>query len=67
MPRKPRVQFPGAIYHCVARGDGRQELVHDSGHYERLTKEKAWQAENAGTENAGTGHRGNCSATVLSC
>ncbi len=29
MPRKSRVQFPGAIYHIVTRGDGRRELFHD--------------------------------------
>ena len=37
MPRKPRVQFPGAIYHIVTRGDGRRELFHDLGHYQRFT------------------------------
>ena len=37
MARKPRVQFPGAIYHVVTRGDGRRELFHDEGHYQRLT------------------------------
>lgn len=37
MPRKPRVQFPGAIYHVVTRGDGRRELFHDQGHYQRFT------------------------------
>ena len=29
MPRKPRVQFPGAIFHVVTRGDGRRELFHE--------------------------------------
>ena len=38
MPRKPRVQFPGAVYHIVTRGDGRRELFHDEGHYERFTR-----------------------------
>ena len=38
MPRKPRVQFPGAIYHIVTRGDGRRGLFHDEDHYDRLTK-----------------------------
>ncbi len=38
MPRKLRVQFPGAIYHIVARGDGRRILFHDQGHYDRLTR-----------------------------
>ena len=38
MPRPPRIQFPGANYHIVTRGDGRQKLFHDQGHYERFTK-----------------------------
>jgi putative transposase len=38
MARKPRVQFPGAIYHIVTRGDGRQKLFHDDGHYLRFTE-----------------------------
>ena len=38
MPRKPRVQFAGAIYHIVTRGDGRRELFHDDDHYARLTR-----------------------------
>ncbi|MDC0934712.1 transposase [Pirellulales bacterium] len=38
MPRKPRIQFPGAIYHVVTRGDGRRELFHDDDHYARFTK-----------------------------
>ena len=38
MPRKPRVQFPGAIYHIVTRGDGRREVFHDARHYERFTE-----------------------------
>lgn len=50
MPRKPRVQFPGAIYHIVTRGDGRRELFHDEDHYARFTgglrdevRRSAWQ------------------------
>jgi REP element-mobilizing transposase RayT len=31
------LQFEGAIYHIVARGDGRRALFHDEGHYDRLT------------------------------
>jgi len=38
MPRKPRVQFPNAIYHIVTRGDGKQKLFHDDGHYQRFTE-----------------------------
>ncbi len=38
MPRPPRIQFAGANYHIVTRGDGRRPLFHDAGHYERFTK-----------------------------
>jgi len=38
MPRKPRVQFSNAIYHIVTRGDGKQKLFHDDGHYQRFTE-----------------------------
>ena len=38
MARKPRIQFPGAIYHIISRGDGRRALFHDEGHYERFTE-----------------------------
>ena len=38
MPRPPRLQNPGAIYHLVTRGDGRRTLFHDDGHYARFTQ-----------------------------
>ena len=38
MPRTPRIQFAGANYHVVTRGDGRRKLFNDAGHYERFTK-----------------------------
>ena len=38
MSRPPRVEFPGAIYHLISRGDGRRQLFHDDGHYQRLTR-----------------------------
>ncbi len=38
MARQLRVQFPGAIYHVVTRGDGRQQIFHDGGHYDRFTR-----------------------------
>ena len=38
MARRLRVQFPGAIYHVVTRGDGRRKIFHDTGHYERFTR-----------------------------
>ena len=37
MPRPPGIQFAGANYHIVPRGDGRQKLLHDDGHYGRFT------------------------------
>ena len=38
MARQLRVQFPGAIYHVVTRGDGRRQIFHDTGHYDRFTR-----------------------------
>ena len=38
MPRLPRIEFANAIYHVITRGDGRQKLFHDSGHYDRITR-----------------------------
>jgi hypothetical protein len=31
-----RVEFPGAIYHVMCRGNGRQQIFHDDGDYQRL-------------------------------
>jgi REP element-mobilizing transposase RayT len=38
MARKPRIQFPNAIYHITTRGDGRRKLFNDQNHYERFTE-----------------------------
>ena len=38
MPRLPRIQFPGAIYHIVNRPNARQTVFHDDGHYKRITR-----------------------------
>ena len=38
MPRQPRVEFPGAIYQVVTRGEGRRRIFHDQDHYDRLTR-----------------------------
>ena len=35
MARKPRVHFPGALYHVIARGNRRQEIFIDNQDYER--------------------------------
>ena len=29
MPRQFRIQYPGALYHVTARGDRREDIVHD--------------------------------------
>jgi hypothetical protein len=29
MPRKLRIQYPGAIYHVMNRGDQREDIFHD--------------------------------------
>ena len=31
MPRQVRIEFPGAVYHAMARGDRREEIVRDDG------------------------------------
>ncbi|WP_342190384.1 hypothetical protein Pla52nx_002292 [Stieleria varia] len=48
MPRPHRVQFPGAIYHLITRGDGRRALFHDEGHYERFTRGLTEQVSRCG-------------------
>ena len=36
MPRRLRLQYPGAIYHVMARGNGRQDIVRDDDDRRRL-------------------------------
>jgi REP element-mobilizing transposase RayT len=36
MSRPLRVEFSGAIYHVMCRGNGRQQIFHDDGDYQRL-------------------------------
>ncbi len=45
MPRKMRVQFPGAIYHVMSRGDRREDIFLDDGDRQNLLKTVAevWQ------------------------
>jgi len=35
MARKPRVHFPGAFYHVIARGNRGQKIFRDAQDYER--------------------------------
>ena len=39
MPRRLRIQYPGAIYHVMARGNGRQDIVRDDADRDRLQQE----------------------------
>jgi len=48
MPRAPRIQFAGANYHIVTRGDGRRKLFHDHDHYERFTEGLRQEVERSG-------------------
>jgi putative transposase len=36
MARRLRLQYPGAIYHVMARGNGRQEIVRDNADRDRI-------------------------------
>jgi putative transposase len=36
MPRRLRIEFEGAIYHVMARGNARQDIVHDDDDRRRL-------------------------------
>ncbi|MCS0654814.1 hypothetical protein [Cytobacillus firmus] len=33
MPRQPRIWYPGAMYHIVARGNRRAAIFHDHADY----------------------------------
>ena len=39
MPRRLRLQYPGAIYHLMARGNGRQDIVCDDVDREHLKEQ----------------------------
>src|SRR5437764_4447468 len=39
MPRPLRIPYPGAIYHVMARGNGRQDIVRDDADRDRLPQE----------------------------
>jgi len=41
MPRKLRVQFPGAIYHVTIRGNGREDIFADDHDRERFLRRLA--------------------------
>jgi hypothetical protein len=38
MSRPLRVEFSGAIYHVTCRGNGRQQIFHSDGDYQRLLR-----------------------------
>jgi len=44
MARPLRIEFPDAIYHVMARGNGRQALFHGDDDYQRMGRLRQWQA-----------------------
>ena len=58
MPRRPRIEFEGAIYHVMARGNARQRIVRDDHDRERLLDDLRrtvlrWAVENQATAGKG--------------
>lgn len=60
MPRLPRLEYANAIYHVITRGDGRRQLFHDLGHYDRITRglkdevsRSSWKVRNRTSEPVG--------------
>ncbi|MDF1660089.1 MAG: transposase [Verrucomicrobiales bacterium] len=50
MPRAPRIEYEGAIYHLMARGDRREPIVYNDGDREVFVKTLAQACERAGWE-----------------
>ena len=50
MPRQLRIQYPGALYHVTARGDRREDIVHDDGDREMLLATLAEACKKTGWE-----------------
>jgi len=50
MPRKPRVEFPGAIYHLMSRGDRREDIFKDDVDRQDLLKTLAEACQKTGFE-----------------
>jgi len=48
MPRRLRIEYPGAIYHIMARGNGRQHIVRDDVDRERLLQGLARSVQRCG-------------------
>ena len=50
MPRQLRIQYPGALYHVTARGDRREDIVHDDEDREMLLATLAEACQKTGWE-----------------
>jgi REP element-mobilizing transposase RayT len=48
MPRKLRVEYPGAIYHVMSRGNGRQNIFRDDVDRQDFLKTLAGACEKTG-------------------
>jgi REP element-mobilizing transposase RayT len=50
MPRKLRVEFPGAIYHVMSRGDRREDILRDDVDRQDFLKTLAETCQKTGFE-----------------
>ncbi len=50
MARPLRIEYPGAIYHVMSRGNARQRIFHDDGDYQRLLDGLAQTVQRCGWE-----------------
>jgi len=50
MPRQHRIQYPGAIYHVMARGNRRENIIHDAADCEMLLATLAQACQKSGWE-----------------
>ncbi|MEM6821842.1 MAG: transposase, partial [Verrucomicrobiota bacterium] len=48
MPRQPRIEYPGAVYHVMARGNRREPIVRDEQDRERYLETLAEVCEKTG-------------------
>lgn len=44
MPRRLRIQYPGAIYHVMSRGNARQKIVRDNEDRDRVIASSSWES-----------------------
>ena len=55
MPRQVRIEFPGATYHVMCRGDRREDIFRDDGDREMMLATLAETVERTGWQVQGKG------------